>query len=57
VSSEFVLACDMRFASRENMRLGQPEVGVGVNPGGGGTERPGSMFKSELLLFRSASPG
>ena len=39
VSSEFVLACDMRFASRDNTRLGQPEVGVGVNPGGGGTER------------------
>jgi enoyl-CoA hydratase/carnithine racemase len=38
-SSEFVLACDMRFASRENARLGQPEVGVGVHPGGGGTER------------------
>ncbi len=36
VSSEFVLACDMRFASRENTRLGQPEVGVGVHPGGGG---------------------
>src|SRR5712671_5175225 len=39
VSSEFVLTCDMRFASRENTLLGQPEVGVGVNPGGGGTER------------------
>jgi enoyl-CoA hydratase/carnithine racemase len=39
VSSEFVLACDMRFASRENMRLGQPEVGVGLHPGGGGAER------------------
>ncbi len=39
VSSEFVLACDMRFASREKTRLGQPEVGVGVHPGGGGTER------------------
>src|ERR1700726_4350844 len=38
-SSQFVLACDMRFASRENTRLGQPEVGVGVHPGGGGTER------------------
>jgi enoyl-CoA hydratase/carnithine racemase len=38
-SSEFVLACDMRFASRQNTRLGQPEVGVGVHPGGGGTER------------------
>src|SRR6201993_3010239 len=39
VSSEFVLACDMRFASRENTLLGHPEVGVGVNPGGGGAER------------------
>ncbi len=38
-SSEFVLACDMRFASRENTLLGQPEVGVGIHPGGGGTER------------------
>src|SRR5438309_1783756 len=39
VSSEFVLACDMRFASREHTRLGQPEVGVGLHPGGGGAER------------------
>src|SRR5579872_256330 len=38
-SSEFVLACDMRFASRENTLLGQPEVGVGAHPGGGGAER------------------
>src|SRR4030081_2169592 len=38
-SSEFVLACDMRFASRENTQLGQPEDGVGLHPGGGGTER------------------
>src|ERR1700687_587050 len=38
-SSELVLACDTRFASRENTLLGQPEVGVGVHPGGGGTER------------------
>ena len=33
--SEFVLACDLRFASRENTLLGQFEVGVGVVPGGG----------------------
>src|SRR5258705_6127568 len=39
VSSEFVLACDMRFASRENTQLGQPEVGAGLHPGGGATER------------------
>src|SRR6201988_535330 len=39
VRSEFRPACGMRFASRENTLLGQPEVGVGVPPGGGGTER------------------
>ena len=33
--SEFVLACDLRFASRENTLLGQFEVGTGVVPGGG----------------------
>ncbi len=33
--SEFVLACDLRFASRENTLLGQFEVATGVVPGGG----------------------
>jgi enoyl-CoA hydratase/carnithine racemase len=33
--SEFVLACDLRFASRETALLGQFEVGAGVVPGGG----------------------
>ncbi|WP_460444374.1 enoyl-CoA hydratase/isomerase family protein, partial [Amycolatopsis magusensis] len=33
--SEFLLACDMRFASRENAVLGQPEVGLGTPPGAG----------------------
>jgi len=33
--SEFVLACDLRFASRENTLLGQFEVGAGFVPGGG----------------------
>lgn len=32
--SEFVLSCDMRFASREKAVLGQFEVGVGAVPGG-----------------------
>src|SRR6202043_2261152 len=52
VSSEFVLACDMRFASRENTRLGQPEVGVGLHPGGGGTERlPHLVGRGRALEF------
>jgi len=38
VGSEFILACDMRFASREKALFGQPEVGAGVIPGGGGLE-------------------
>src|SRR6185436_12678993 len=33
--SEFVLACDLRFASCQNTLLGQPEVGMGIVPGGG----------------------
>jgi enoyl-CoA hydratase/carnithine racemase len=33
--SEFVLACDLRFASRENTLLGQFEVGIALVPGGG----------------------
>jgi enoyl-CoA hydratase/carnithine racemase len=37
--SEFALACDMRFASREKALLGQPEVAAGVYPGGGAIER------------------
>ncbi|MFD4611846.1 enoyl-CoA hydratase/isomerase family protein [Streptomyces sp. NPDC058440] len=39
VGSEFALACDMRFAGKETAVLGQPEVGAGVTPGGGATER------------------
>src|SRR5580692_887460 len=37
--SEVALACDLRFASRENALFGQPEVGAGMFPGGGALER------------------
>jgi enoyl-CoA hydratase/carnithine racemase len=33
--SEFVLACDMRFAARESAIFGQPEPGLGSSPGAG----------------------
>src|SRR4029079_5797370 len=36
--SELALACDMRFTSRENAVLGQPEIGFGVPPGAGGVQ-------------------
>lgn len=39
VGSEFALATDIRFASREKAVLCQPEIGFGFPPGGGGLER------------------
>jgi enoyl-CoA hydratase/carnithine racemase len=36
--SEFVLACDMRFAARESAIFGQFEPSLGVVPGGGGAQ-------------------
>jgi enoyl-CoA hydratase/carnithine racemase len=38
IGNEFVLACDMRFASRQSAIFGQPEIGVGLVPGGGALE-------------------
>ena len=35
IGNEFMLACDMRFVSRQNALFGQPEIGVGLVPGGG----------------------
>ncbi len=37
--NELALACDLRYASREKAFFGQPEVGIGIVPGGGGSER------------------
>jgi enoyl-CoA hydratase/carnithine racemase len=37
--SEFVLGLDMRFGAFGKAMLAQPEVGVGIIPGGGGTQR------------------
>jgi enoyl-CoA hydratase/carnithine racemase len=37
--SELALACDMRFAEIGRGVLGQPEVGVGIIPGAGGSVR------------------
>lgn len=44
VGSEFLLALDMRFASRERAILSQIEVGCGIIPGGGGLERLPSLI-------------
>jgi enoyl-CoA hydratase/carnithine racemase len=53
--SEFALACDLRFASLENTALGQPEVGVGILPAGGGLERLSSLVGTARALEIIAS--
>lgn len=37
--SEWAMAFDMRYAALDKARLGQPEVAIGIIPGGGGTQR------------------
>lgn len=50
---ELALACDIRLAS-EKAKFGQPETGLGITPGFGGTARlprtVGSSMAAELIL-------
>ena len=50
---ELALACDMRIAS-DKARFGQPEVGLGITPGFGGTQRLPRLIgsgRASRLLF------
>ena len=48
--SEFVLALDMRFGAIGKVVLAQPEISVGIIPGGGSTQRlPRLMGRSRAL--------
>lgn len=50
IGSEFVLACDIRYASLEKAIFSQPEVGAGVVCGGGGIEwLPSLVGRSRAL--------
>ena len=54
IGNEFVLACDMRFASRQSALFGNPEVGVGLVPGGGALEwLPRLIGRSRTLEYAS----
>ena len=50
---ELSLACDIRIAS-ENAKIGQPEINLGIIPGGGGTQRMTKLIgegkSMELIL-------
>jgi enoyl-CoA hydratase len=53
---ELAMACDIRFAS-ENAVFGQPEVGLGITPGFGGTFRLARLVgpaKAKELIFTGA---
>ena len=48
--SELVLSFDMRFAAVGRAVLAQPEVSVGITPGGGGTQRLPNLVGRERAL-------
>lgn len=48
--SELVLSCDMRFGALGRCVLAQPEVALGIIPGGSGTQRlPGLVGRARAL--------
>jgi enoyl-CoA hydratase/carnithine racemase len=52
--SEFVLACDMRFAARESAIFGHPEAGTGVSPGAGGMQAFAEVGFAFVVLVHEA---
>lgn len=54
--SELLLALDMRFAGRTRTRLAQPEVALGIIPGGGGTQRLGTSARDSSRSRTCSTP-
>jgi enoyl-CoA hydratase/carnithine racemase len=48
--SELALSLDLRFAALEGAVLSQPEVAIGIIPGGGGTQRLGRLMGRNRAL-------
>src|SRR3954454_17787634 len=55
--SEFVLACDMRFAARESAIFAQPESAFGVIPGGGAVQHLARLMGRARALEVMLSAG
>lgn len=47
---ELIMAFDLRYASKEKAVFGQPEVGIGLFPGGGGTDHLTRMIGRDRAL-------